>query len=179
VPRKNNNTSNLKLRDPEIRAKGVSARLRKLPGKRGNYAVNVDFPGFSPGPGGKELPKERHAKTALAIARTEAAVGRVFDFLDRLIAAGNGALEKYEHGAPLKADDMDMVKEARAVALKFMDKTVPDVLSNATPTQQPVQILINAPLQRLAPPPPPPAQITESEPHGPREATHGTDDTVH
>jgi hypothetical protein len=125
---------------PAMRAQGAATRTSLYAKKRNKHAFYMDLPGSDP---------LRNVPINLASVRTEAGVARVFDFLDRLILAGAEVLGKYEQRQELHLVDVHILVAARQTALKFMDKTVPDVVTKQDPAPTPVQIVINAPLKRL------------------------------
>jgi len=137
------------LETPEGRAKAQAGRAAKQ--YRMNSSVWVGESSLAPNALlGPPLPKQRHAEVTRALQRTNDAVDNVFDFLQRLVRVGTNLLIRAEEGDVLVQSETDIVKEARFAALKFLDKTVPDLLTNANQKATGVtNVFFGAPLARL------------------------------
>lgn len=144
------------IRSPKAQANRVAALARKPKGKHNIRTVEINVPGLVPSyaTGNGSGQNVKHAETSIAIKRTEQVVGRVFDFLGELVEVGSQLTAKAKKGIALSVSEIEILKEARTTALKFIDKTVPDVVMTKTPesTKPPVQIIFESPIARLARP---------------------------
>lgn len=157
-----------RFQTPEGQAAAQAARKRK--GKARSQIKTVTVTGSFHGlPGGDSYapvkPKEKHAQQERAIELTQQAVESVFSFMGKLIAIGSKILDERDKGVEISRTDASLVGEARAAAVKFMDKTVPDIIAekDTDRNQRPVQIVFGAPIARMIEEPPPLEGIEEGE----------------
>lgn len=130
------------------------AQQGRVAGKKNKKVLRVDVPGGH-GPSHSESgklmsQKQVNQRMMRAPLRTEAAIDQIFDFMLRIISHADAVLTKVERENRVPdEEEMRLVSEGRMISLKFMDKTVPDLVERDSQNTSPVTINIGAPLSRL------------------------------